>query len=1076
MSSVESFDNFELFSQYNPLMRNYGNPVMNMLMMQLFGQNYMPTSDNGQSMYYSELQKQRSFEMMQSGFQGFADNPIFKRLGIGSGTSIGSTLSHMFGSPDSAVARGMSPFIGGNPAAASMQLYAGLSGSNIMGAFNRGDEGVSVAEVGEIMQSLAGNFYKQQQYGGPLGAKEEADKRIRERIATEVRRGDKGIEALKQVGIEVPEKLKENFFDEKGNPTKQAQRFLKGYSITAAEEGEKETEEAKKVSSSITTKRRRMGELELGVEDIVKKSAEKTQEEINKDIEKLIEEQYGDAAEEVKKRSKTKSGKYDTSKLLKDAREKDFALNYFEKERVASERDKEQGQKIVGFNFENSRGFKVEDFTSAFVKAADLRMLGNAKGKTASESMRDFSENAGGALSAARSLFGANKSGGQLVSSINEMLGTSAADLGSAEGSEEIEKLLRRVKATANVAGVSIKSLLGIISATKQLARNSPQLQYLNDTASTELATKAVRVAASAAAGMSSAEYRAAGGSEKMATERIQATTEYIQSEQGTSYTSWLAAAKQKGPGAYAAMKSYLTAIPSGEQADPAKVGQILGTSGADATQLASNKTLAQAALKDQEISKDISGMAQKNTATEIFRLSERRNLSKQEIYSTIAEARKNKQDPRLALHVLFGRHFNTQESATLMNKYGVQLMDQYDEDTRTPEEKQRIEQRTKRRAAEDQKMAKQYDRTQAHLFTQITDAVARGKDTDEVIGNLTHIFAVDRTKSTENQTASEKALNSSKRLLTNFGDEKITDTELIKAGAGEDMSNILKLERQEAKEKLQASGGRDKKAAQRLEELGEGNKLDLSGEEISSAAKTLRKYKYSAKEARQKFRSLEGTDPSKLSTEEKELKRALSVARQGNLFQSDASMEAVNKTGDIRGFFSGVMTARGERGREEEREAKKEAVYSRFNEDASGLQDSQSKQTIESLRQNFTDETGKLDIKKALAAYSDPYKKSDVFYTTASDGMGGTKRELKSEFADSPVGRALREAEESLRAASKPQPGEEGAEQGKPSELQAMEKMTSGLKELTDEIKNGGGIGKALEDLIKKLTDLKLH
>ena len=93
-------------------------------------------------------------------------------------------------------------------------------------------------------------------------------------------------------------------------------------------------------------------------------------------------------------------------------------------------------------------------------------MLGNQKGKGVAASAGEFAEAAGGAMSAARSVFG-NLSGSELVGKISNVAG-SEADLGSTEGAGKVEDLLRKVNSTARTAGISIKTMLAIIDAGKQ--------------------------------------------------------------------------------------------------------------------------------------------------------------------------------------------------------------------------------------------------------------------------------------------------------------------------------------------------------------------------------------------------------------------------------------------------------------------------------------------------------------------------------------------------------------------------------------------------------------------------------
>ena len=142
----------------------------------LFRSNYMPQPLNGQSMYDSLIQRERSRQFAQLQASSFGNNALFKNLGI-EGSPIMSMLGMMAASPDSMTGKLLNNVLGGNPMAASMQLYAGLAGSTQMGAFGRLDS-ISAGETESVMQSLANNFYKRQEYEGSGGIREGLRKEI----------------------------------------------------------------------------------------------------------------------------------------------------------------------------------------------------------------------------------------------------------------------------------------------------------------------------------------------------------------------------------------------------------------------------------------------------------------------------------------------------------------------------------------------------------------------------------------------------------------------------------------------------------------------------------------------------------------------------------------------------------------------------------------------------------------------------------------------------------------------------------------------------------------------------------
>ena len=194
---------------------------------------------------------------------------------------------------------------------------------------------------------------------------------------------------------------------------------------------------------------------------------------------------------------------------------------------------KKGGGKITGVNFENSRGFAQEDFTSAFTASANLRLLGSKGNEKAK--FKGFTENAGGALDAARGIFGDDLSGGQLTSKISGLLGSKAGDLSTKQGSAEVEKMLRDAKATARVAGVSIDAMIGVIDAAKEVASNNPKLKYMSAASTTDMTIKAFKATAAQAVNMSSEDFRRAGGTQGLVSSRIAEEQSFLGSDIGQS-------------------------------------------------------------------------------------------------------------------------------------------------------------------------------------------------------------------------------------------------------------------------------------------------------------------------------------------------------------------------------------------------------------------------------------------------------------------------------------------------------------------------------------------------------------
>jgi hypothetical protein len=294
---------------------------------------------------------------------------------------------------------------------------------------------------------------------------------------------------------------------------------------------------------------------------------------------------------------------------LKSDVEKSTQLNSSESARLAADTFGASGFRRKGINFENTRGFNVEDFTSAFSKAADLRMLGDARGKSPEEMMDAFSKNAGGVMAAARSLFG-NKSGGELMQNSRDLMGLTSMNLSTEDGAKDVEDMLRKVKSTARVAGLSVKHMLGIIEATRDLARSNPQLQNMNQGSLTNLAVASTMHAASAGARMSAADFTSAGGGQGIMAAESKSSLAFAQSSTGSLMAVALGQAKARGK-----EKEMLKLIDEGKfeasalaRGSYSEIASVAGVTTGALTYMANDPAVAQRYFKDKSISDTVTG------------------------------------------------------------------------------------------------------------------------------------------------------------------------------------------------------------------------------------------------------------------------------------------------------------------------------------------------------------------------------------------------------------------------------------------------------------------------------------
>ena len=639
MPDISQFPGYPTYSQYSPQGRDFGNPLVNAGVFAAFGNNYAPRPGSQQDYTDAEMQRLGSREFM--GLQGsaFSSNMLFKQAGFNPENNMLQFAGKAFASPDSAVSRMLSPLIGGNPMAATQQLYAGLQGANIMGAFGR-PEGVSASETKDMMKILEKSFYKQQgmddtvdrhtgmptkgvtsemnaefsqmligdptlatELGIGAASKAESDKfkatgaarktgteamfSAADKLdANELKRGTKDFDEklskslnkhLEEVLVKahkITEEELKNSRDGNGMLKRDVVNKIGNAELSRAEvesagldynkvKGAKLSDIADKIHASRLDRDVRLNVINQSrlVSDKASEEIENLESKSNKtkaDAAKIkeLKQVRSDSYETIKQHLITASGGKITEKEIDDhtsgggilgfgkknrkidvdyLNSKEAELN--EKSRGEYKADqyrkyREAGGRYAGINFENTRGFNMEDFTSSYKSAAELNLLGGKGSVT--QKFEGFMQNSGGALSAARGVFG-DKPAGQLVGNISDLIGSKAGDMSTEQGSGEIEKFLRDMKATARVAGVSMNAMLDTIDAAKALAKNNPRLQYMSGAATSDMTVKAFQTVAGMSGVMGSGDMRRAGGTQGMVAAHISEQQKLISSDMGQS-------------------------------------------------------------------------------------------------------------------------------------------------------------------------------------------------------------------------------------------------------------------------------------------------------------------------------------------------------------------------------------------------------------------------------------------------------------------------------------------------------------------------------------------------------------
>jgi hypothetical protein len=397
------------------------------------------------------------------------------------------------------------------------------------------------------------------------------------------------------------------------------------------------------------------------------------------------------------------------------------------------------GFKYSGINFEKTRGFNIEDFTSAFTAASDLRLIGG-KG-TPVEKMEGFMQNAGGAMSAARSVFGDELSGGQLIGKISDLLGSKAQNLTSQQGSEEVEKMLRDVKATARVAGVSIEALLGVIDAAKEVARNNPRLRMMSSAAITDMTMKAFSTTSAMAGVMNAEEYRRSGGTQQMTAQKIGEDQKLLSSDVGQS----VMALQQKFSSNPQQMAAFERVMEEGgfnktgitERDIPRLLNELAaqpemeGMSAYDLAFVMNDPTLREFATKNDEIEKRTRKVMQKAAGSQFFRRVESSTgLSREDLINEFTERRKTEENLTLS-GFISEKVGGTDPAAMGLFKELQQTISEDFYRAVDPEYFKKIDETREKQAALDAELDKKLGGRNAPLITQIVDELSRGDKLD---------------------------------------------------------------------------------------------------------------------------------------------------------------------------------------------------------------------------------------------------------------------------------------------------------------------------------------------------------
>lgn len=715
---------------------------------------------------------------------------------------------------------------------------------------------------------------------------------------------------------------------------------------------------------------------------------------------------------------------------------------------------KEAGGKFRGFNFANSRGFKLEDFTGGFVKAADLRMLGDQQNVPPAVAMAKFAENGAGAMSAARSLVG-NKSGAELTAFISDFAGRDKVDLASTEGAGEMEDLLRKTKSTARVAGVGIKTMLEIIKATKDLSASNPQLQYMSAGANTEMALKAVGTAAVVGGQMSAADYRAAGGAPGIATRDVTEKQAYAQSNLGGAKAAWLYNAKAMGGDTYKKVSGILDRVQSGRDLQEfgyRELSEAMGISTSQLTTYGNNKSMRAHALADKDIASKIYGMADQDVVKSFYQGAE--NFS----------GKNQKQ-----VEAMFKKHMaagGTLESFTPvlvrdLSEDGQKLFESQKgtiqrsllNSLRGTEGQKRFDSMVTAQAKLEKELDKEYAGKNAPIVSQLVNAVASGKDfgSKETADAISGIFATKDKDSVHVQNIMKNA-QAAGIGIANMSVVATDDKDMLRRGLDTEVNKIT------AAKKARMLEAGDTAGAAKLENVTAEDLQSLSAVKGIKEASPAKLKRMLADLREQK------AGGGKLDAQNERLLKGLETMEKTGTIDSANAIKQI-QNGDLKAFGAATIQSAADYDIEQYKNAKKNLITQGMGNilsENSKLEGAAGAEIRSAMGQKeYQMEGGKVNWSKMLEDYGNRKKGGSSYFDKMSD-------EEYKKVADSSLGSQLTQTKDLMASVDELTPASAALELPK-----AIADNTETMKKLTEAINSGGDIGKAFTGLASALQGL---
>jgi len=734
--------------------------------------------------------------------------------------------------------------------------------------------------------------------------------------------------------------------------------------------------------------------------------------------------------------------------------------DYLDKKGQESQAAEKAGFKYNGVNFANTRGFKLEELEKGFSTASKLRMLGDQRGKDYGDELGKFTEKAGGSLSAARAVFG-NRSTDELVKQMSNVAGAGAVDLtkedenlgnpGDTIKVSKMESRLRRMNATARVAGVSNETITGLMESGKDLAKSNPQLQRMNSGSIAELSLNAIGKASTMSANMSDADYRAAGGAQGLAAEHVKESLNFAQTGMGGFQSAILAASK--GTEGYEGIKKRFAQGMTAHEfstGGASEIGKLMGGKTAmEVLNIGNNKMLQQEGFEDEDIASSTTGEAAENSVVKSFFAHNRRvkGLSDEALTKKYKESEAK------------GESYADFEKREIMTKLRTPRQQQEYRQSRrmiqnhllmsgkTEAEKNEFKTTVQEQAKDEAVTAKEFDSANSPLITQMTSAIASGKGVEGAAENLAKVFSTDDKMSTESKKAMQDAREAGGKIAELSGTEH-GDKKLMEKGMGKEMNKIIADRRTSAEETLKSDSASEGDKAAATKTLATLSKKGLTDEQYEKARKAAKIKGGTALEARQRLETLR--DTKDLKADEKEEMEGLELNESTGAMADEKSW-ALAKEGTVRSQAASTVQAQATSNIEAKRSALEEKRMVGLDKRLQTHAKQSGGETIKEALDFYKDKGG---VKQMMKDRADPSKNKENNYFSRFEGMDSKAKSEKFSRLDKEMSRTKDYINsDKEKAAAKGQSVSSGGSTGL---------LTSG---------GGGDISKLFEGLIQALN-----